>query len=139
MDINALLDSLKAAREQSAAASEAKRRMVEEVKALPKYQEADAAQQTADDLVSKLEATIRRMALDLHALAAELPERVKVKMFTVVNEYDANAAREWCMSNFRPALKLDTKTFDDAVKKGQVPAEIATAGKEARAQIDTKL
>lgn len=138
-DINTLLDQLKEQRDQAAYMRDAKRKIIEEAQKQEAYVKADEFQQKADEEVSRLEALIRQQALDLHALAAELPERVTVKMFTVVSEYDKTAAREWCFSNFRPALALDAKTFEKAVKDGNIPVEIATAVKEPRAQIDTKL
>ena len=49
------------------------------------------------------------------------------------------AAREWCFTNFRPALKLDTKTFEEAVTDGQIPNTIAQSDTEARVRIAKQL
>lgn len=138
-ELTTLLDQLKDERAQAAYMRDQKRLMIEEVQNSKPYMFADSCQQKHDENITRLEAKIRQMALDLHGVGAELPERVDVKKFTVVNEYDKTAAREWCFINFRPALILDSKTFDKAVKDGNIPADIATVGNEYRAQIATKL
>ena len=75
----------------------------------------------------------------MHGASMELPDRVAVKMFTVVEIPDELKAKEWCIAHFTPALKLDSKVFEKAAKDGNIPAELATVSKEARAQIATKL
>jgi hypothetical protein len=133
------LDLLKSAREISAEQKDAKAKIIEQAKARAEYAEADSKQAQADEAAVSLENEIKKIALDLAELCAELPERVKVKMFAIVTPYDKVAARDWCFVNFRPALALDEKTFEKAVKDGNIPAELATVIKEARAQIATKL
>ena len=64
---------------------------------------------------------------------------VSIKIFKVATITDENKARQWCITNFTPALKLDTKAFEKAAKEGTVPAELATVTDEPRAQIDTDL
>jgi hypothetical protein len=138
-ELEKLLDKLKEAREQAADARKAKQAVIEAAQSTQEYKEADAATNEADEIITRLETEIKRQALDYHELCAALPERVAVKMFTVVSIPDESAAREWAFSNFRPALKLDAKTFEKAAKDGNIPAELATVSKEARAQIATKL
>lgn len=138
-DLSALLYDLQLLREKSAACRAAKKIIIDEAQATTAYIEADAAQQEADEAITTLDAKIRSMALDLHALCAELPEGVKVKKFKVVEIADENKAREWCFTNFRPALKLDTKAFEKASKDGNIPHELATVKDEYRAEIATKL
>ena len=133
------LDLLKSAREISAEQKDAKAKIIEQAKARAEYAEADSKQAQADEAAISLENEIKKIALDLAEICAELPERVKVKMFAVVTPYDKVAAREWCFANFRPALALDEKTFEKAVKDGNIPADLAQVVKEARAQIATKL
>lgn len=138
-ELETLLDQLKEQRDQAAYMRDAKNKIIKDAQETEAYKQADEFKQKADEEVTRLESQIKQMALDLHGMAAELPERVTVKMFTVVPEYDKNAARDWCFTNFRPALQLDTKTFEKSVKDGNIPAEIASVTKEARAQIATKL
>jgi uncharacterized protein YPO0396 len=138
-EIEQLLDQLKEAREESAAARKSKQAIIEAAQETTEYQRADEATNAADELITRLEAKIKQQALDLHELCAALPERVAVKMFTVVNVPDELKAKDWCIAHFTPALKLDGKVFEKAAKDGNIPAELATVSKEPRAQIATKL
>ena len=112
------LDELKRARETMEAAREVQKRIMETAQNSPDYQRAQAAREAAESAAADCEKEIKRVALDLAELCAPLPERVKVKMFAIVTPYDKVAAREWCFANFRPALALDEKTFEKAVKDG---------------------
>lgn len=137
--MNLLLDQLREARNESALAREAKRKIVEAAQQTTEYQSADATTNEMDAAITRLETQIKAQALAMHDTGAELPEPVKVKWFTTVAPYDETKAREWCFTNFRPALMLDSKTFEKAVKDGSIPDDLATVSKEARAQIATKL
>lgn len=133
------LDTLAKARESASLVSQKKNDMIADVKSSDGYMKLDKLQFEGDSLIGELEARIRGAALALHDEKCELPSRVAVKNFTVVKIPDEAKAREWCMTNFRPALKLDAKTFEKAAKDGTVPTELATVSTEARAQIATKL
>jgi len=63
----------------------------------------------------------------------------EIKMSTNVNVVDEGKAREWCFQNFRPALKLDPKTFKDAVKDGNIPPELASVEVEPKVYIKSDL
>jgi hypothetical protein len=133
------LNLLAKARESAEALKLAKREMIENVQQSDDFMKLDILSREGDALITELESSIRAAALALHAEFCELPSRVTVKNFTVVTISDEAKAREWCLTNFRPALKLDAKTFEKAAKDGTVPADLATITKEARAQIATKL
>ena len=139
LPLNELLDQLKVAREHAQALRIERNAMIEEVQATPAFKALSEAGAEADETTAQLEADIRAMTLELYGADAALPERVSVKMFTVVSIPNELAAKTWAIDNFTPALKLDTKVFEDAAKKGNIPAEIATVQKEPRAQIATKL
>jgi hypothetical protein len=100
---------------------------------------AETKQNEAEIFAAGLEAKIRAAALALHGESCELPKRVTVKNFTVVNVTDELKSKEWCIAHFTPALKLDAKVFEKAAKDGNIPAELATVSKEYRAQIASKL
>lgn len=134
-----LLDNLKVAREESAAARKTRQEIIEAAQQTTEYKVADMLTNAADELITQLEAKIKQSALGLHEICAELPERVTVKMFTVVAVPDELKAKDWCIAHFTPALKLDSKVFEKAAKDGNIPADLATVSKEARAQIATKL
>lgn len=133
------LNELAKARETAEAVKLAKREMIENVQKSDDFMNLDTLDREGSALIAELESSIRAAALALHGNSCELPARVTVKNFTVVTITDEGKAREWCLTNFRPALKLDTKTFEKAAKDGTVPADLATVTKEARAQIATKL
>jgi len=137
--LDTMLDNLKTLRADTDFYKAEKQKLIENVKGSANYVLADTKQNESEIFAIGLEAEIKKSALAIPDLCAELPERVKVKMFAVVTPYDKTAAREWCFANFRPALALDEKTFEKAVKDGNIPAELATVIKEARAQIATKL
>lgn len=138
-EIEQLLDNLKVAREESAAARKTRQAIIEAAQQTTEYQSADATTNEMDAAITRLETQIKAQALAMYDTGAELPEPVKVKWFTTVAPYDETKAREWCFTNFRPALMLDSKTFEKAVKDGSIPDDLATVSKEARAQIATKL
>ena len=137
--LNAMLDQLKVAREHAAGLRAERNAMIEEVQATPAFKALTEAGLEADVTISQLDIEIRNLTLSMYKADAYIPERVSVKMFTVVSIPNELAAKTWAISNFTPALKLDTKVFEDAAKKGNIPAEIATVTKEPRAQIATKL
>ncbi len=136
-----LIDKLKAARETAASARERKREIIEAAQATDEYKNADRVTNMADAEIQRLEETIRNEALTEFAFnGTKKPhEAVTIKMFKTVTVKDEAQAREWCFTNFRPALKLDAKVFESAVKDGNIPAELATVKDEPRAQIATKL
>jgi hypothetical protein len=91
--------------------------------------------------VSQMEEAVRSAALEsFRADGNKKPHpAVSIKIFQTTKILDEDAAREWCFANFRPALKLDAKTFEKAAKDGNVPAELVTIGEDPRAQIATDL
>jgi hypothetical protein len=95
----------------------------------------------ATEDVAQLESIIRNTALVMYGESMEIPEAITIKQFTVVEIPDEKAAREWCFTNLRKALKFDVKVFEAEAKdkNNDIPAELATVTKEARAQIATKL
>ncbi len=136
-----LFEQLKEAREESAAAREAKRQIIEAAQTSTEYRRADETTTAADAEIGRLEEQIRAAALSEYSASGNKKPHanVTVKMFTTVAIPDEAAAREWCFINFRPALKFDAKTFEKAVKDGAVPAVLASTQDEPRAQIATKL
>jgi len=133
------LNELATMREKSEALKNARREMMDRVQQSEDYIRLENLLREGESLTDELEAEIRRGALALYEESCELPSRVAVKQFTVVNVTDELKAKEWCIAHFTPALKLDGKVFEKAAKDGNIPAELATVTKEARAQIATKL
>lgn len=144
MSIQSKIEQLKAARETRDAEKTVAADLYEALKSNPDFkawEEAKTMTKTSDLLVEELEAQVREAALEEYkAHGTKQPhERVTIKMFSIVKPYNEDAAREWCFSNFRPALTLDAKTFEKAVKDGQIPPSIAESDSEPRVTIATKL
>ena len=137
--LNALLDNLKISRNDAEFYKAEKKSMLELVTTREDYLLASVKQEESELIVAGLETQIRTMALQLNEVMADLPDRVSVKMFSIVQISDEQKAKEWCIDHFTPALKLDAKTFEKAAIGGNIPADLATVTKEARAQIATKL
>lgn len=114
--------------------------MIEALKNSAEWLSLQGKRDNAREHKESLEAEIKAEALaTFTATGTKKQEGVTIKEFTVVKISDESQAREWCMTNFRPALKLDTKTFEKAAQDGTVPAELATVTTEPRAQIATDL
>ena len=137
--LNALLDNLKISRNDAEFYKAEKKSMLELVTTREDYLLASVKQEESELIVAGLETQIRTMALQLNEVMADLPDRVSVKMFSIVQISDEQKAKEWCIDHFTPGLKLDAKTFEKAAKDGNIPAELATVSKEYRAQIASKL
>jgi len=135
------IQELKKAREEAEALKETAKGILEVVEKSPAYMEASDKARKAADYVLALESQIRHDALASFQLYGNklVHNKVEIKIFLVVEPYDETVAREWCFTNFRPALKLDTSTFEKAAKDGNIPADLATVIEEPRAQIAKKL
>ena len=136
---NVELEALKEARIRRDEAKANKDALLARFQESPEWIAQSSAHSFATSEVESLEALIKDNVLNMHGASMELPDRVAVKMFTVVEIPDELKAKEWCIAHFTPALKLDSKVFEKAAKDGNIPAELATVSKEARAQIATKL
>jgi hypothetical protein len=62
-----------------------------------------------------------------------------IKITRVISIRDEETVREWCFTNFRPALKLDQKTFCDAAKDGNVPSTLFKEDDEPKVNINSDL
>ncbi|MBL0320715.1 MAG: hypothetical protein IPP74_15680 [Alphaproteobacteria bacterium] len=133
------LNELAKVREDAEKVRKAKREMIETVQQTDDFMRLDNDGNILDGKLSELESKIRTSALALYDNSCELPARVAVKWFTTVVVTDELKAKEWCIAHFTPALKLDGKVFEKAAKDGNIPSDLATVSKEARAQIATKL
>jgi len=93
------------------------------------------------DKVAELEVEIKKAAGEVYAVDGNKNPHpaIAIKIFSAVKILDESAAREWCFANFRPALKMDTRIFEKAVKDKSVPIELATVSDDPRAQIASDL
>lgn len=138
-ELNEMLDSLKVVRERHEEAKAKQAELLAAFQQTAEWEQLQVIRAFAAGEIEQIEAQVRMTALDLSELCAEIPERVTVKMFNVVEIYDELKAKEWCIDHFTPALKLDGKVFEKAAKDGNIPADLVKVFKEPRAQIATKL
>ena len=135
------INELKQAREEADELKKKSQALLNLALLNPEYVDALNAARKSAEYVQELEGHIHHEALSSFRLDGNKSphDKVAVKMFKVVEPYDDVAAREWCFLNFRPALRLDDKTFEKAAKDGSIPDELATVSEEPRVQIATKL
>lgn len=91
------------------------------------YLEAKTNLEAARTAEKEADAWIRELALQEYA---EIPnknlhDRVTIKINTSVDVPDEKIAVMWCLHNFTPALSLNRKVFDAAVKAGTISDGIA--------------
>lgn len=142
-DLQSKIEELKALRESLEAGKATASEMYEALKSTPtfiEYEQIKEHNKSADTRITQLENEIRADAVKVFLAGTKQPhEKVKIEMHTIVKPYNEANAREWCFTNFRPALVLDTRSFEKAAKDGQIPANIAETDTEPRAKIATKL
>lgn len=140
IELNEMLDLLRDARNAAVEARATRKSILDAAQATDEFKAADAATNEADQLCTQLDQAIRGAALEMYATEQDIPNRVTVKIWSTVKLIpDTQKIVAWCKENFLPALKLDEKVFEKAAKDGNIPAELATVGKEPRASIATKL
>ena len=62
-----------------------------------------------------------------------------IKLVQSVSIPDEGAAIRWCVTNFTPALTINKKVFETAVKAGSIPADIAFALEQPKVFIKSDL
>jgi len=136
-----LLNNLKKAREELGKIKEAQKQRLDAFQQSQEWTVLQLARLGYETDIVNFEAEIKDAALADYATTQDKHPRseIEIKLFKVVDILNDVAAREWCFLNFRPALKLDTKTFEKAAKDGSIPAELATVSEEPRVQIATRL
>ena len=137
-----LIKQLALAREVYEALKARKSALVEDALAKTAgYSELVVSVQGAKDCLEILESKVRDLALQAYAADQNKKPHaaVQIKVFKNVYIPNVNAALEWCLGHFTPALVLDTKAFSDAAKSGTIPAELATVTEEPRVNISTNL
>lgn len=138
-ELDQLLDQLRDARTHAAGLRAEKKAMIDAVQATSEFRALDGASTEADQTIEALEQEIRDAGVTFKVEGKDIPDRIEVKTDTKIEIPDELAAKTWCLENFTPALKLDTKTFNDAVKKNQVPPTIAQKIVGWKTHIATKL
>lgn len=119
---------------------EYKRRLVEVFEQSKEYQIALADIERNAAHVERLENTLRAEALGQYANDNNKSGTgYKVKNVTRVELADESRLKPWLLTNFTPALKIDTKAVEKAAKAGSLPPELATVSEEPQVYIDADL
>jgi hypothetical protein len=138
------LKKLHEARQRLLAAKDAQAALLEKLYNTDSWVKAEGEKQKATDDIETLEGELKAHFLaEFKKTLNKAPyQGIQVKEFPVTEcTYDPKRAHTWCLSNFTPALKLDTKAFEKAAADGTVPDDIATVTvtKEPRVQIAADL
>ena len=138
-----ILDTLKAiafARQKAEQASAKRKAMLEAFKNSPEYQEAVALEETDAALVERLENTLRAEALGQYANDKNKSGTgYKIKTVKHFEIPDPEKVKAWCLTNFTPALKVDTKAVETAAKSGSIPADLVRVEEQPQVYIDSDL
>lgn len=104
------------------------------------FLELDAELKASQEYEETLSNAIRTGALEIYWASGEKKQAgTNVKIFDVATILDEKKTREWCLNNFTPALRLDTKAVERAAIAGSIPNDLVSVTKEPRAQIDSDL
>lgn len=136
-----MLKKLAQAREEYEKHRQAANAMIEKVQNSPDYQFEKNQRDNAKTVMENLEEEIRAYAiLNYQADQNKKPGNgIEIKVFKVATILDPDRAREWCMTNFTPALKLDESVFKKAAVDGTIPVSLVTVTEEPRTQIASDL
>jgi hypothetical protein len=137
-----LLTLLAKARQLEELTKLAKKDAVAEFEASPYFQALQVNHAEAVAKTNELTEQLKQDGIAIYDLDGEKKPShggFEIKMSTSVSIPDETQAREWCFQNFRPALKLDAKTFKDAVKDGNIPPELGSVEVEPKVYIKSDL
>lgn len=98
------------------------------------YRDCVASEETASQ-------ALRTAALEKYFLdqQKQVGFGIEVKIFTKAEIVNESSMREWCLRNFTPALKLDTKAVEKAAIAGSIPPELVTITTEPKVMIPQDL
>jgi len=135
-----LIVELAKARRRGSAAGEVLTDLLFAFENSPEYIIAKAEVEAADKALKEADATFREGALIAYKMDGEKKTSAyEIKTVSSVMVPDEGAALRWSLTNFTPALQLNRKIFDGAVKAGAIPAELAGVVEEAKVYIKSDL
>ena len=140
MSILNTIKALAEARKEAEQASAKRKAMLEAFKNSPEYQEAVALEETDAALVERLENTLRAEALGQYTNDNNKSGTgYKIKTVKHIEIPDPEKVKAWCLTNFTPALKVDTKAVETAAKSGSIPADLVRVEDQPQVYIDSDL
>jgi len=138
-----LLKSLAKARRLEELTKLAKQDAVAEFEASPFFQALQVNHAEAVAKTNELTEQLKQDGIDIYNLDGEKkPEHggYEIKMSTKVTmNFEEPVIREWCFSNYRPALKLDMKLVEKAAKDGTLPVDFSSVSEEPKVYVKSDL
>ena len=121
-------------------AQDARQKALDAFWSKPENSALTVAEREAKEAWQKADDELRQASLDQYERDGEKKcEGYEIKLVKVVEIKDPQKAFAWCLSNFTPALKLDTRMFEKAVKDGTIPTELAKVKDEPKVYVDKDL
>jgi hypothetical protein len=94
----------------------------------PEWLSATSNLEQAAANLSKADADFRQEALATYGIDhLNKADAYEIKITKSITIPDENAAIAWCRTNFTPALALNKKVFETAVKAGSIPVDMGFA------------
>jgi hypothetical protein len=139
MDIS-IIKSLAMARADREKADSDLKQLEATFRASEEYQRLANIKKMATDLETTFDETFRNIALAQYAEDGDKKAAAyDIKMSSAVKITDEAAALRWSLTNFTPALSLNKKVFETAVKAGSIPEELATVEEAPKVYIHSDL
>ena len=140
MSILNTIKALAEARREAEQASAKRKAMLEAFKNSSEYLEVVDAETFETDLVERLENTLRAEALGQYTNDNNKSGTgYKIKTVKRIEIPDPEKVKTWCLINFTPALKVDTKAVETAAKNGNIPADLVRVEDQPQVYIDSDL
>jgi len=106
----------------------------------PEYITLLEAEARAKEAMEKADIDLRTLAVDKFKDDGEKQGvGYSIRVGEVIEITDVQAAREWCLANFTPALLLDVKEFKAAAKRNLTPANLITKSEQVTVAVNTNL
>lgn len=118
-----------------------KARLLSVVTESPEYKKLDELHKRTLEAEQIAADFLRNQALDQYK--AESQKKVgfgiEIKISKTARIVNESAMREWCLSNFTPALRLDTKLVEKAALSGNIPETMYQLSEEPKVMLPTDL
>ena len=138
-----IIDTVKAlaqARDDAEQYSIKRKALLEAFTSSLEYTEAMDIEHEAAALVERLENTLRAEALGQYTNDNNKSGTgYKIKTVKHIEIPDPEKVKAWCLTNFTPALKVDTKAVETAAKSGSIPADLVRVEDQPQVYIDSDL
>ena len=140
MSILNTIKALAEARKEAEQASAKRKAMLDAFQNSDDYQAVSESAKLWNAQVERLENTLRAEALGQYANDNNKSGTgYKIKTVKHFEIPDPEKVKAWCLTNFTPALKVDTKAVETAAKNGSIPADLVRVEEQPQVYIDSDL